>query len=119
MSPLPPEESIRDLIDRVQALLPDHQRREVRMFGVTAIMVDNVMALAVHPDGSLLVRVDPADDAALLRHPSASRAEMGTGRSMGEGWIRVHAEGGFSEADLARWVRAATVNLARLTAGHR
>lgn len=50
---------------------------------------DNVMAVAAHKDGSLLVRVDPAENASLLDCPYASRAEMGAGRSMGEGWIQV------------------------------
>ncbi len=49
------------------------------MFGVIAIMVDDAMAVAVHKDGSLLVHVDPAEDASLLQSPDASRAEMGAG----------------------------------------
>ena len=93
------------LIERVRTLLPDDHAREVRMFGVTAIMVDDAMAVAVHKDGSLLVRVDPAEDAALLNNPHASRAQMGTGRSMGEGWIRVDAKAVRGEAALAEWLR--------------
>lgn len=70
-------------------------------------MVDDVMVVAVHRDGSLLARVDPADDAELLRNPYAHRAEMGAGRSMGEGWIRVDAEGLRTDEGLAHWLDCA------------
>ncbi len=66
MKPTPAADPSRELIDRVRALLPDQQLREVRMFGVLALLVENAMAVAVHKDGSLLVRVDPAEDADLL-----------------------------------------------------
>lgn len=102
----------RELLDRVRALLSTHQLREVRMFGLVAIMVDGTMAAAVHNDGSLLARVDPAEDAQLLQSPDASRAEMGAGRSMGEGWIRVEARALRSEAALNDWVAAASRYLA-------
>lgn len=118
MTPNPPDEPTRQLIDRVRALLPDGDLREVRMFGVTAIMVKNVMAIAVHKDGSLLVRVDPAEDASLLKDSHASRAQMGTGRSMGEGWIRVDPRAVREEAALLNWLQAATRNLSRLEATH-
>ncbi len=119
MSPDSPGESKRKLIDRVRASLPDGHLREVRMFGVTAFMVDDAMAVAVHPDGSLLVRVDPAEDAALLASPHASRAEMGTGRSMGEGWIRVDAKALRTNATLGEWLQAATRYLDRRRAHRR
>lgn len=83
------------------------------MFGAIAVMVDDAMAVAVHKDGSLLVRVDPADDARLLHEPGASRAEMGAGRSMGEGWIEVEASALASAAALDDWVGVATDYLAR------
>lgn len=83
------------------------------MFGVIAVMVDNAMAVAAHHDGSLLVRVDPNDDAALLDDSHASRAQMGKGRSMGEGWIRVDAEGLQNNAALSAWLQAATRYLER------
>jgi len=71
-------------------------------------MVDDAMAVAVHKDGSLLVRVDPAEDLRLLQSPDASRAEMGAGRSMGKGWIRVEARALRSDAALVGWLEAAT-----------
>jgi len=49
----------RELLNRIRATLPVEQVREVRMFGAVAIMVDDAMAVAVHKDGSLLVRVSP------------------------------------------------------------
>jgi TfoX/Sxy family transcriptional regulator of competence genes len=114
MTPTTADDEPRGLLDRVRASLPGEHVREVRMFGAVAMMVDDAMAVAVHKDGSLLVRVDPAEDADLLRDPDASRAEMGTGRSMGVGWIRVQSPGLCSDAALAYWLAAATRNLARI-----
>ena len=88
------------------------------MFGVLALMVDGAMAVAAHKDGSLLVRVDPAEDARLLENPEASRAEMGAGRSMGEGWIRVEAKALHSNPALSGWLEPATRYLARRTSTH-
>lgn len=108
MTPSPAGDRSRDLMARIRQLLPDRQLRDVRMFGVLALMVDDAMAVAVGKDGGLLVRVDPAEDADLLRHPGASRAEMGTGRSMGEGWIRVEASALHADEALVGWLEAAT-----------
>jgi TfoX/Sxy family transcriptional regulator of competence genes len=106
-------EQARELLDRVQALLPGRQVREVRMFGVVALMVDDAMAVAAHKDGSLLVRIDPDEDARLLENPGATRAEMGAGRSMGAGWIRVEASALHGDTALTVWVDAAERQLAR------
>ena len=105
----------RALIDRIRTLVPDRDLREVRMFGVLSLMVDGAMAVAAHKDGSLLVRVDPVEDARLLQHPEVSRAEMGAGRSMGAGWIRVEATALREDAALISWLEAAARNAARLT----
>jgi len=95
----------RQLLDRVRYAFPHDRLREVRMFGVTAVMADDAMAVAVHRDGSLLVRVDPAEHAALFERPHACRAEMGTGRSMGEGWIRVGASAVETDEGLGDWLQ--------------
>ncbi len=87
------------------------------MFGAVAIMVDDAMAVAAYKDGSLLVRVDPAEDPRLLHEPDVSRAEMGAGRSMGEGWIRVGARALSSDPALDDWLRTATDYLARRNPG--
>ena len=107
------DDPARVLVDRVRALLPDRQVREVRMFGAVAVMVDEAMAVAAYKDGSLLVRVDPADDARLLERPDVSRAEMGAGRSMGEGWIRVEARALRDDPALKDWLETATGYLTR------
>lgn len=108
MSRLPADDRARELVERVRVLLAGRQLREVRMFGAVAVMVDGAMAVAVNNDGRLLVRVDPAESPQLLENPGASRAEMGSGRSMGDGWIRVQATAVCSEAALSEWVEAAT-----------
>jgi TfoX/Sxy family transcriptional regulator of competence genes len=105
----------RELLDRIRAALREEELREVRMFGAIAVMVDDAMAVAVHKDGSLLVRVSPAEDARLLESPGASRAEMGRGRSMGEGWIHVDSGALRSDAALAVWLDCATRYLASRT----
>ena len=102
-----------ELLDRIRSSLTGGHLREVRMFGAIAVMVDDAMAVAVHKDGSLLVRVDPAEDPRLLRSPGASRAEMGAGRSMGEGWIRVQPSQVQSDESLCTWLEAATRYLAK------
>jgi len=118
MTSTPVGDPSRALIDRIRPLLPDQHVREVRMFGVLALMVDHAMAVAVHRDGSLLVRVEPTEDADLLRAPDASRAEMGTGRSMGEGWIRVEARALRSDTALAGWLEAAIRRLDHCKPAH-
>lgn len=112
MTPVPTGDQARELLERIRALLPGGHVREVRMFGAIAVMVDDAMAVAVHKDGSLLVRVGPAEDASLLEHPDASRAQMGAGRSMGEGWIRVEANALRSDAALTGWLAASSRYLA-------
>jgi TfoX/Sxy family transcriptional regulator of competence genes len=118
MTPVPAGDQERELIDRIRESLPGGQVREVRMFGAIAVMVDDAMAVAVHNDGSLLVRVDPAEDAWLLESPDASRAEMGVGRSMGAGWIRVEARALCSDAALVGWLETATRYLAQRKPTH-
>ena len=113
--PIPTGDQAGELIGRVRASLSSRQVREVPMFGVIAVMVNDAMAVAVHKDGSLLVRVDPAEDARLLESPAASRAEMGAGRWMGEGWIRVEAGALRSDVVLVGWLEAATRHLAQRT----
>lgn len=107
MKPAPTDDAARELLDRIRAALPAEHIREVRMFGAVAVMVDDAMAVAVHKDGSLLVRVDPAEDPRLLEDPHASRAEMGAGRTMGAGWIRVEATALSSDATLTQWLDCA------------
>jgi TfoX/Sxy family transcriptional regulator of competence genes len=96
------------LLDRIAPLLPAGVQRQVRMFGAIAVLVDDAMIVAVRKDGSLLVRVSPSEDAHLLEGPGASRAEMGRGRPMSEGWIRVERSGLRRDPALRGWIDAAT-----------
>jgi hypothetical protein len=94
------------LADRVRAVLPaDRPVREVTMFGGLSFLVDDRMVVAAGRHGDLLVRVDPARSDELLEVPGARPAEMGAGRSMGPGWIRVSADGLATAAQLAFWVQ--------------
>jgi hypothetical protein len=65
------------------------------------------MLVAVGKDHSLLVRVHADDDATLLARPDASRPEMGAGRSMGVGWIRVDAAAIENDETLDLWLHHA------------
>ena len=104
----------RGVLDRIGSALADRPLREVPMFGTIAVMLDDSMLVAVGKDRSLLVRVTPDDDAALIVRDDASRAEMGAGRSMGTGWIRVHSHAVEDEETLGFWLNAA---LRRLRSG--
>ncbi|MBD7957397.1 TfoX/Sxy family protein [Microbacterium sp. Sa4CUA7] len=96
----------RDLLDQVLRRLPAGTVREVPMFGTIAVMFDESMLVAARKDLCLLVRVT-ADDAHLLARPEATRAEMGSGRSMGPGWIRVDPDALQDEGTLDFWVAEA------------
>ena len=101
----------RTTLERVHAALSGGQVRDVRMFGAVAVMLDGAMAVAVHQDGSLLVRVDPELDAELVTRPGAERATVGTDRSMGPGWIHVQAAVVDRDDALASWLEHATTYL--------
>jgi len=96
------------LADRVRRALPDRDHvREVQMFGGLAFMVDDRMVVCVSGGGGdLLVRVAPERDAELVTRPGARRAQMGAGRSMGEGWIAVDGRALESGEDLQHWIDA-------------
>lgn len=79
---------------------------EKPMFGCRAFLVDDKLAVAVRANTDLLVRIDPRRCDELLRVPGAKPAEMGTGRTMGPGWLDVAAETLDDDA-LAFWVGVA------------
>jgi TfoX/Sxy family transcriptional regulator of competence genes len=97
-----------EVADRVRGVLSDRDHvREVKMFGGLAFMVDERMVVCVSGGGGgLLVRVAPERDAEYLKKAGAERAEMGKGRSMGEGWITVHEEALERYEDLQYWMDA-------------
>ncbi|MGC5617293.1 TfoX/Sxy family protein [Georgenia sp. Z1491] len=93
------------LVERLRVLLAgEPSTLEKRMFGGVAFMVREQMVVSASGDGSLLVRVDRAADPGLVDLAGASRAEMGEGRSMGPGWIRVDASAIDDEDGLSRWI---------------
>lgn len=107
------------LAERVRTALADRRDvREVRMFGGLAFMVGEKMAACVSAGGgALLARVSRDRDAGYLRVPGARRAEMGAGRSMGEGWIAVDREALTGDDDLRFWIDAVLALNAEQAAG--
>jgi len=55
------------------------------MFGGLSFMVNQRMVVSVRSDGDLLVRADPEQADELLTVEGAPPAEMGAGRTMGNG----------------------------------
>ncbi|GAA4740003.1 TfoX/Sxy family protein [Modestobacter marinus] len=107
-----------ELAERVRTALSGRDVREVRMFGGLAFMVDEKMVACVSGGGgALLVRVSRSRDAEYLGVPGARRAEMGRGRSMGEGWIAVDDEALAGDHDLQFWVDAVLAHHAEQAAG--
>ncbi|MCZ2810267.1 TfoX/Sxy family protein [Modestobacter sp. VKM Ac-2979] len=96
-----------ELAARVRTALSERDVREVTMFGGLAFMVEEKMVACVSGGGgALLVRVSRSRDAEYLAVRGARRAEMGKGRSMGEGWIAVDEEALTGDEDLQFWVDA-------------
>ncbi|AFV89171.1 hypothetical protein PACID_13530 [Acidipropionibacterium acidipropionici ATCC 4875] len=116
MDAMTPEQTA--LLDRVRALIADQSAvREVSMFGGRSVMVNEKMIVSVLKDGGLLVRVDAAVHEELLGRPGATQAQMGEGRDMGPGWIRVAADVVQDDEQLSDWVGIAMAYNRRLTGG--
>jgi TfoX/Sxy family transcriptional regulator of competence genes len=97
-----------DLIERLRALLAgEPSTREVSMFGGRSFMVNDKMVVSALKEGALLVRVPADRHDELTEQPGAEQAEMGTGRSMGPGWISVHAKAIDTEERLSFWLDVA------------
>ncbi len=97
-----------ELIERLRTLLADEpSTREVAMFGGRSFMVDEKMVVSALRQGDLLVRIPAERHDELLAQPGAVQAEMGTGRSMGPGWISVSARSIDSYEQLAFWLDVA------------
>jgi len=87
------------------------------MFGGLAFMVNGQMvACASGGGGALLVRVSRSRDAEYLAVTGARRAEMGAGRSMGQGWITVDGEALTDDRALQFWLDAVLAYNAERTA---
>jgi len=93
-------ERIRELVEGEPGLT------EQKMFGGLAFLIGGNMAVAASGQGGVLVRVDPAESAALVATTSARPMEM-RGRQM-PGWLRVDPDDVRAGPELARWVRLGT-----------
>ena len=92
-----------DLANRIRELVAGEPGiTEKTMFGGLAFLVGGNMSVAVSGQGGLMVRVDPADTAALLARQHARRFEM-RGRAV-QGWLRVDGEGVRTKRQLEPWV---------------
>ena len=91
------------LAERIRALTAGEAGiAEKQMFGGLAFLVNGNMAVAASGQGGILLRVDPAESAALVAGSAAQVAVM-RGREM-PGWLRVGADELVDESALAEWV---------------
>jgi len=93
-----------DLGNRIREHIA-HERglTEKRMFGGLAFMINGHLAVSASSKGGLLLRVDPAETAALVSAPHVGRFVM-RGREM-DGWLRVDPQAFGTDEELDRWVQ--------------
>ena len=92
-----------ELAHRLREVLQEEPDiREKAMFGGLAFLAGGNMAVAASGQGGLMVRVDPADGAALVDGGGASRMVM-RGRAM-DGWLRVDPTALEDDEQLQAWV---------------
>ena len=96
-----------DLAERIRFALSAEDVREVPMFGGLSFMIDEKIAVSANAHGDLMVRCDPARVVELLDRPGAEPAEMGNGRRMSAGWIRVTDDGIRDDGDFEFWIESA------------
>lgn len=91
------------LATRVSDLLASRQVsfEPKAMMGGLCLMVNGRMCLGITGD-RLMVRLDPAVEAASLQRPGCQPMDF-TGRPM-KGYVFVHPEGSTSASDLTHWV---------------
>jgi TfoX/Sxy family transcriptional regulator of competence genes len=94
-----------ELAHRIRSIVGDEPGvSEKRMFGGLAFLIGGNMSVAASGNGGLLVRVDPAQNDALLAEPGAEEFAMG-GRAPMKGWLRVDPTVLDDDETLGRWVR--------------
>ena len=94
-----------ELIDRIRVLLAvEPSTREVSMFGGRSFMVNDKMVVSAWRNGGLLVRVPSGQHDELIGRRGAAQAEMGTGRTMGPGWIEVIPDAIGTDEALSEWL---------------
>ncbi|TLZ58479.1 MAG: TfoX/Sxy family protein [Methanobacteriota archaeon] len=76
---------------------------EKQMFGGIAFLLGGNMAVGVHGE-DLIVRVDPAQTASLLREPGAKPFDLSGSRGPPAGWLLVAPPGYQTDAGLRLWV---------------
>ena len=92
-----------ELADRIREAVQDEPLlSERKMFGGLAFLIGGHMAVAASGKAGLMVRVDPAEGAALVDDVHVRPMEMGE-RSM-SGWLRVDDAAVTSEEELRQWV---------------
>jgi hypothetical protein len=92
-----------DLANRIREIVHvETGLTEKRMFGGLAFLINGNMAVSASGQGGLLLRVNPADTAALVERPEASRFVM-RGREM-DGWLRIDPTGLTTKRQLKSWV---------------
>jgi TfoX/Sxy family transcriptional regulator of competence genes len=92
-----------ELAERVREQLAGERFTEKKMFGGLAFLIGGNMSVAASGQGGLMVRVDPAENDALLQEPGAAPMEMG-GRGAMKGWLRVSADVLDDDEALGAWV---------------
>jgi TfoX/Sxy family transcriptional regulator of competence genes len=96
-----------ELADRIREVVQDEPGlTEKRMFGGLAFLINGNMAVSASSKGGLLLRVDPAETAAVVSEPDVRRFEM-RGREM-DGWLRVDTAVIETDDELRRWVGIGT-----------
>ncbi|HUJ05933.1 MAG TPA: TfoX/Sxy family protein [Streptosporangiaceae bacterium] len=95
-----------ELSDRIRYLVGTGPGvTEKKMFGGLAFLIGGNMAISASGQGGALVRVDPAESAALTEMTTATVAVMG-GREM-PGWLRVSSDALEADDQLTEWVSRA------------
>lgn len=96
-----------ELADRVRALLSGvDDVEERRMFGTRAFLVHGRILVGARASGTLLVRVDEEDGAALSTRVGVARAVMGS-KTMGNGWLDVTRGVLSDDSELMFWIDVA------------
>jgi TfoX/Sxy family transcriptional regulator of competence genes len=90
-------------VERVRKVLAGRSAVvEKKLMGGLCFMVNGSLCCSVSGQGGLLVRIEPAAQASLLRFPHVTAMQMGK-RTM-RGFVRVAPQGYRTDRALAKWV---------------
>ena len=96
-----------ELADRIRdGLSAQRVVREAAMFGGLGFMINNKLAVFAHSDGGLWLRAAPQRQSELEAR-GAQPADMGAGRAMGPGWLKVGADTVTTQKGLMFWLGVA------------